>query len=153
MEEDLLETLAADLDLDLDLDTDTLLWLEDPQTDTGAEPKTAPTSTKTANVATTEEVNAEAGIQPDEGAAKAKEPSSSANAVRLRRHRLKKKQERERMQEENLALKRGRKEYLKQIADLEFEVETLRVRGVLDLSKENDLLKVEIKVCDEYLVI
>lgn len=73
------------------------------------------------------------------------ETAAVGNAARVRRHREKKKREKEEMLEENQQLKRGRGELLKQIADLEHEVEGLRSRGEVDLSKENQLLRAEIK--------
>lgn len=75
-----------------------------------------------------------------------KEKKHLSNAERLRRHRLKKKQQRQEMYDENKALKSERGEHLKRIADLELEVESLRGQGVMDLSKENELLRAEIKV-------
>lgn len=68
------------------------------------------------------------------------------NAARCRRHRQKKKELEEQTYKDNLKLKREREEYLKKITELEFEVETLRGQGVMDLAKENELLKAEIKV-------
>ena len=47
---------------------------------------------------------------------------------------------------ENVQLKRERVEFLNQISELEYDVQALRGQGVLDLSKENELLKLEIKV-------
>ena len=69
------------------------------------------------------------------------------NAARLRKHRQKKKKERDQMYKDNKVLKREREEFLKKIADLQMEVEALRTQGCVDLSKENELLKAEIKVC------
>lgn len=50
------------------------------------------------------------------------------------------------MFQENLQLKRERSEFLDTISDLEYTVQTLRGQGVLDLTKENELLRQEIKV-------
>ena len=50
------------------------------------------------------------------------------------------------MYEENLNLKRERADLLDKITELEYSVQALRGQGVLDLSKENELLKQEIKV-------
>lgn len=86
------------------------------------------------------------GAEGETGTGKTK-GSPSLNAERLRRHRQKKKKERENMYKENQVLKQQREEHLKMIADLEMEVEALRTQGVVDLSKENELLKAEIKVC------
>ena len=79
-----------------------------------------------------------------EGTSKSK--SQKSNAERLRKHRQKKKLERVEMYEENKVLKGERQEYLRKIADLELEVESLRGQGVMDLSRENELLRAEIKV-------
>lgn len=48
---------------------------------------------------------------------------------------------------ENLQLKRERVDFLDQISELEYTIQALKGQGVLDLRKENELLKLEIKVC------
>lgn len=70
----------------------------------------------------------------------------SKNAERCRKHREKKREEEKKLYLENNSLKRERSEMLKQISDLEFEVQALRGQGAVDLSKENELLRAEIKV-------
>ena len=170
LQERMLEAFAGDLDIDLDLDAsdlqiDPLETNLDLDLDLDLNAHTFQSSVDSKRL--TEPKSRAKGCSNDLGEAQdpghgsdstdcysheetakaAKEkPAESANAVRLRRHRLKKKKEKQEMERENAALKRDRTEYLKQIADLEFEVETLRVRGVLDLTKENALIKAEIKV-------
>ena len=70
----------------------------------------------------------------------------SSNAERCRRHRERKREKEQQVFQENAALKRERKEMLEQITQLEFQEQTLRGQGYMDLSAENDLLRQEIKV-------
>ena len=124
-----LEKVAAELELDS---------LE-PLTTASVEVETDPDTDSLAS-----SLNAESVKRGARG--EKKEYRDEKNAARCRRHRQKKKELEEQTYKDNLRLKREREQYLKKIADLEFEVETLRGQGVMDLAKENELLKAAIKV-------
>lgn len=70
----------------------------------------------------------------------------ASNAQNCRRYREKRRMEEEMVYKDNLALKRERVEFQEKIAALETEVQALRGQGVVDLSKENELLKIEVEV-------
>lgn len=69
-----------------------------------------------------------------------------SNARNCRKYREKRRMEEQKVYKDNLALKRERLEFQEQIAALETEVQALRGQGVVDLTKENELLHKEIEV-------
>lgn len=73
------------------------------------------------------------------------------NAERCRQQREKRKQQKTAEMKDNLRLKRERNEFLDQIAELELEVQALRGQNAVNLSKENELLKFELKVSAKVL--
>ena len=73
------------------------------------------------------------------------------NAERCKRHRQKLKFLKEQVYVDNQELKKERVELLKTISDLELEVESLRCRGLVDLSKENKLLREAIDNHQKYI--
>ena len=70
----------------------------------------------------------------------------TTNVDRCRKYRDKRRKEEAQVYTENFELKQQRTELQRQIAELEVEVQTLRGQGVVNLSKENELLRREIEV-------
>ena len=77
---------------------------------------------------------------------KEKEKKKETNARNCRKYREKRRLEEQKVYKDNLALKRERIEFQEKIAKLETEVQALRGQGVVDLSKENELLRIEVEV-------
>lgn len=73
------------------------------------------------------------------------------NRERCRQARLRKKERFKQEQDENISLKRDRSTLLKEIANLEMEVQGLRGANAVDLKKENDLLEKEVKRYKQYV--
>lgn len=107
-------------------------------------------------VDTKAQVNANAGKKKEKSG---KAGSRTTNVDRCRRYREKRRKEEAQVYTENFDLKRERTELQRQIAQLELEVQALRGQGVVDLTKENELLRREIEVslevsrccCYEYM--
>ena len=74
------------------------------------------------------------------------EKKRANNRERCKKFRRRRREKEEAVYRENLKLKRERAEFLDTIAELEYDIQALKGQGVLDLSKENELLKLEIKV-------
>lgn len=68
------------------------------------------------------------------------------NVERCRKYRERRRKEEANVYRENLALKRERLDFQNTITKLEMEVQELRGQGVIDVSKENELLRSEVAV-------
>ena len=73
------------------------------------------------------------------------------NAARCKRHREKQKFLKEQVYVDNKELKKERVALLKKISDLELEVDSLRCKGLINLSKENELLRDAINNHQKYI--
>lgn len=73
------------------------------------------------------------------------------NAEACRRTRRKRKAHEENLRLRNAELEASREHFLKRIADLQFQVNSLRMTGTIDLRKENELLRAEIRKHKVYI--
>mmetsp|Transcript_9293 Transcript_9293/g.20232 ORF Transcript_9293/g.20232 Transcript_9293/m.20232 type:complete len:391 (-) Transcript_9293:43-1215(-) len=76
---------------------------------------------------------------------KKKKQSDTVNAAACRRHRAKRKQQAAELKTRNKELEENRDIYAARIADLQTEIQALRAGGAIDIAKENQLLRAEIK--------
>ncbi|GBG33177.1 Hypothetical Protein FCC1311_094012 [Hondaea fermentalgiana] len=81
----------------------------------------------------------------DSEAADSKVRRRNTNAEASRRSRLKRKADMERLRERNEELEQDRDLFLERIAELQLEVSTLRHAGSIDIARENELLRAEIR--------
>mmetsp|Transcript_22042 Transcript_22042/g.43335 ORF Transcript_22042/g.43335 Transcript_22042/m.43335 type:complete len:518 (-) Transcript_22042:440-1993(-) len=100
---------------------------------------------KSATTGATSKASSQGETAPKDG------PEMGKNAVKCRRRRAKRKAEREALETRNQELESKRPLYLKRIAELQQEVESLRMSGLINLEKENQLLRVEISKHKAYL--
>lgn len=73
------------------------------------------------------------------------------NAEACRRNRLKRKADEENLRKRNEELEGNRGFFLERIAELQFQVDALRMAGSIDLRKENEFLRKEIALHKSYL--
>jgi len=77
--------------------------------------------------------------------------ASKRNADACRRNRLKRKADEDNLRKRNEELEQNRGFFLHRIAELRFQVDVLRMAGSVDLRRENDLLRAEIRRHKAYL--
>lgn len=154
--EDTLEVSGEDLDLDKFLsyvdESEVLTFSESTLTEDDLPVNKDGTVTPEKNPSSVGEGNP----QEEPGASKpgaqtTKPKKDRTNAARCKRHRLKQKFLKEQVYVDNQELKKERVELLKTISDLELEVDSLRCRGLVDLGKENKLLREAIANHQQYI--
>lgn len=81
-----------------------------------------------------------------------REGRKTTNSERCRRYRLKRQKEEEKLVYDNINLKRERRVLKRQLESLQLEVEELVRLGDINLHSENEILRKELLVSNQYVV-